>query len=406
MPVPADVPGPHAGGRAPKLFHVTTVDMSLDLLLKPQLLAFAAAGYEVVGVSAPGPYVADLEAAGIRHLPVASATRSMDPRRDLAFARDLYRLFRAERPAIVHLHNPKPGWFGRPAARAARVPVVVNTVHGLYATPEDRWPRRAVVHALERAAAACSDAELLQSAEDLPVLRRLRVPADRIQVLGNGIDLGRFGPPTPTDRVALRAELGLADHEVAVGVVARLVWEKGLREVIAAATALKRSHPAVRWLVVGPLDPEKADGLTAADLDRVAAESGITFLGERRDVERFYRALDVYVLASYREGFPRSAMEAAATGLPLVLTDIRGCRQVVDHGLNGLLVPPAQAEPLAAAVARLADDAALRTRLGAGSLAKAAAEFDQQRVIATTLATYRRLLEARGLTPPDALPPT
>jgi glycosyltransferase involved in cell wall biosynthesis len=374
--------------------------MSLDLLLKPQLLAFAAAGYDVVGVSAPGPYVADLEAAGIRHVPLASATRSMDPRRDLAFTRDLYRLFRAERPAVVHLHNPKPGWFGRPAARAARVPVVVNTVHGLYATPDDPWSRRAVVYGLERVAAACSDAELLQSAEDRPVLRRLRVPADRIQVLGNGIDLGRFGPPTPAARAEVRAELDLADHEVAVGVVARLVWEKGLREVIAAATALKRSHPAVRWLVVGPLDPEKSDGLTAADLDRVAAESGITFLGERRDVERFYRALDGYVLASYREGFPRSAMEAAASGLPLVLTDIRGCRQVVDHEVNGLLVPPAKAEPLAAAVARLADDPGLRARFGSASVAKAAAEFDQQRVIDRTLATYRRLLQARGIPTP------
>ena len=395
-----DRPGPESGSPAPKLMHVTTVDLSLELLLKPQLLAFAAAGYDVVGVSAPGPYVGSLEAAGLRHVAVASATRSMDPRRDLTFARDLYRLFRSERPAIVHLHNPKPGWFGRPAARAARVPVVVNTVHGLYASPDDPWARRAVVYGLERAAAACSDGELLQSAEDLPVLRRLRVPADRLQVLGNGIDLTRFGPPTPAARAAVRAELGLADHEVAVGVVARLVWEKGLREVIAAATSLRRSHPTVRWLVAGPLDPEKADGLSAADLDRVAAESGITFLGERHDVERLYGAFDVYVLASYREGFPRSAMEAAASGLPLVLTDIRGCRQVVDHDVNGLLVPPGQVEPLADAVARLAGDEALRARLGDASVRKAAAEFDQQRVIDRTLATYRRLLEARGLPAP------
>ena len=180
--------------------HVTTVDLSLELLLKPQLLAFAAAGYDVVGVSAPGPYVGSLEAAGLRHVAVASATRSMDPRRDLTFARDLYRLFRSERPAIVHLHNPKPGWFGRPAARAARVPVVVNTVHGLYASPDDPWARRAVVYGLERAAAACSDGELLQSAEDLPVLRRLRVPADRrdrveAALEAAGIETRRYFPP-------------------------------------------------------------------------------------------------------------------------------------------------------------------------------------------------------------------
>lgn len=375
--------------------HVTTVDMSLDLLLKPQLLAFARAGYDVVGVSAPGRYVDGLEASGIRHIGVASATRSMDPRRDLAFGRDLYRLFKAERPDIVHLHNPKPGWFGRPAARAARVPAVVNTVHGLYATPDDGRARRAVVYALERAAAACSNAELLQNPEDLPVLRRLGVPAERMTVLGNGIDLVRFSPPTPDERASARAELGLSDDDVAVGVVSRLVWEKGLAEVIEAATALRVSHPGLRWLVAGPLDPEKSDGLGADDLADVSARSGITFLGEVRDVERFYRALDLYVLASYREGFPRSAMEAAASGLPLVLTDIRGCRQVVDHGRNGLLVPPRDGRALAGAVAELADDADRRARLGEASAARAVTDFDQQRVIDITLATYQRLLSDR-----------
>lgn len=376
----------------PKVLHVTTVDMSLDLLLKPQLLAFAAAGFEVVGASAPGHHVADLEAAGIRHVPLAHATRAMDPRRDLLLTRELYRLFRAERPDIVHTHNPKPGWFGRPAARAARVPVVVNTVHGLYATPDDPMARRALVYGLERVAAACSDAELLQSAEDRPVLSRLLVPAGRIEVLGNGIDLGRFRPPTPGERAEARAGLGLTPDTVAIGVVGRLVWEKGLREVIEMATRLRSGHPDARVLVAGPVDAEKADGLTAHDLDRVGAASGIVFLGGVQEIERFYAALDVYVLASYREGFPRSAMEAAASGLPLVVTDIRGCRQVVAPELNGLLVPPGDATALTAAVERLADDASLRSRMGEASQAKAAVEFDQQTVIDTTLATYRRLL--------------
>ena len=98
----------------PKVLHVTTVDMSLELLIGPQLRAFAAAGYEVVGASAPGPYVAGLEADGIRHIPLHHATRSMDPIRDARFVAELYRVLRRERPDIVHLHNPKPGWFGRP----------------------------------------------------------------------------------------------------------------------------------------------------------------------------------------------------------------------------------------------------------------------------------------------------
>lgn len=378
----------------PLLLHVTTVDLSLDVLLRPQLEAFAAAGFEVVGVSAPGPYVADLEASGIRHIALEHATRSMDARRDLLLARELYRVFRRECPDIVHTHNPKTGWFGRLAARAARVPVVVNTVHGLYATPQDPRLRRTVVYALERAAAACSHAELLQSEEDLPVLRRLRVPADRLHVLGNGIDLDRFRVPSPASRAEARVRFGFRPDEVVVGAVGRLVWEKGLREILELARLLRSSHPQVVVVVAGPLDPDKGDGLSADALSLATAETGIRFVGEVRDIEQFYAALDCYVLASYREGFPRSAMEAAACGLPLVVTDIRGCRQVVDQGRNGLLVAVRDPAALADAVARLVDDAELRTAMGQASVAKAARDFDQQTVIDLTLATYHRLLRS------------
>jgi glycosyltransferase involved in cell wall biosynthesis len=180
--------------RRPTVIHVTTTDMSLELLLGPQLEAFARAGYEVIGASAPGPYVEALTRRGITHVPLAHATRSMAPLEDGRALLELGRLFRRMRPDIVHTHNPKPGLYGRLAARLARVPVVVNTVHGLYALPEDPWPKRAIVYGLERVAAACSDAELLQNPEDVPTLRRLRVPAARLTVLGNGIDLQRFDP--------------------------------------------------------------------------------------------------------------------------------------------------------------------------------------------------------------------
>src|SRR5580692_1749654 len=120
-----------------RLVHVTTVDMSLVLLLGPQLRAFAEAGMEVIGVSAPGPFVPRLESWGIRHVPLRHATRSAALGKDLLALVELWRLFRRLQPDIVHTHNPKPGVYGRLAARVAGVPVVVNTVHGLYATPTD-----------------------------------------------------------------------------------------------------------------------------------------------------------------------------------------------------------------------------------------------------------------------------
>jgi glycosyltransferase involved in cell wall biosynthesis/ribosomal protein S18 acetylase RimI-like enzyme len=372
--------------------HVTTTDISLELLLGPQLEAFARAGYDVVGVSAAGPFVPALEARGIRHVPLRYATRSWAPMRDARALGDLVEVFRELRPAIVHTHNPKPGFYGRLAARIARVPVIVNTVHGLYALPEDRLRKRAAVYALERIGAACSHAELVQNEEDLAVLRRLGVPTSRVRFLGNGIDLTRFTPSADAGETAwARAELGAGRDGVLVGVVGRLVREKGIDDVVAAAERLRGHTPEITFVVVGEADPARPDSMTASDRER-AESVGVRFAGFRGDVHRLYRGMDVFVLASRREGFPRAAMEAAASGLPVVATDVRGCRQVVQHGVTGLLVPPRDPDALARAVADLADDARLRARLGAAAARRARYEFDQQRVIATTLDTYARLL--------------
>jgi glycosyltransferase involved in cell wall biosynthesis len=383
---------------APTVVHVTTVDMSLELLLGPQLEGIRRAGYDVVGASAPGPYVEALARRGIAHVPLAHATRAMAPVEDARALAELVALFRRIRPSIVHTHTPKPGIYGRLAARIARVPVVVNTVHGLYTLPGDPWPKRAVVYGLERLAAACSQAELLVSPEDLATLRRLRVPADRLTVLGNGIDLERFDPRTVSvdERAAARRELGAtADDDVVVGLVGRLVREKGYPDVFDAAARLRPRFPRLRVAVAGPDEPDKADALTTAD--RQAAErAGVRFLGARDDVVRLYAGMDIHVLASHREGFPLSPMEASAMGVPVVATDIRGCRQAVDHGTTGLLVPARDPAALAAAIARLAADPAERRRLGAAGRRKALESFDHRRSIDVVLGTYERLLARAG----------
>jgi glycosyltransferase involved in cell wall biosynthesis len=382
----------------PRLVHVTTTDISLALLLGPQLRAFAAAGYEVIGVSAPGPHVEQLQSWGIEHRPLRHATRAMSPARDAKAFGELLGVFRELQPDIVHTHNPKPGVYGRIAGRLARVPVVVNTVHGLYALPEDRFAKRAVVYSLERIASTCSDAELLQNLEDMPTLRRLRVPSRKLRVLGNGIDLNRFDPAR-TDRAhveVLRKEMGAEPGDVVCGLVGRLVWEKGYREVFAAAARLRDRVPNLRFAIVGPPDPDKSDAVDAAAIEAAEGLGNVKFLGYRDDVDELYAAMDCYVLASYREGFPRSAMEAAAMRVPVIATDIRGCRQVVDHGFNGLLVAPRDVGALCDALERVAADAGLRTAMGAAGREKAARDFDLERVIAITLQTYERALTAKG----------
>jgi glycosyltransferase involved in cell wall biosynthesis len=390
-------------GARPVVAHVTTTDISLELLLGTQLEAFGRAGFDVVGISAPGPYEAALERRGVRHIPLAQATRSMAPTRDVAALAELARVLRRLRPTIVHTHNPKPGIYGRIAGRAMRVPVVVNTVHGLYAQPGDRLTKRVLVYGAERIAATCSHAELIQNPEDVETLARLKVPAAKLILLGNGIDLTRFDPTTggADDVRAARRELGATGpDDLVVGLVGRLVREKGYAEVFEAARRLRARLPQVRFAVIGGADDEKADALSDVDLANAEA-GGVRMLGSRSDVDALYLGMDVFMLASHREGFPRAAMEAAAMGLPAIVTDIRGCRQVVDHDVTGLRVPAHDAGALEAAVVALAKDPERRRAMGTAARAKARSEFDVQRSIDITLATYRRLLARHA---PASLP--
>jgi len=165
--------------------------------------------------------------------------------------------------------------------------------------------------------------------------------------------------------------------------------------VFAAAAQLRDRMPTVRIAVIGVEESEKGDALTPADRAR-AVDAGVRFLGGRSDVVRLYAGMDVHVLASHREGFPRSPMEAAAMGKPVVATNIRGCRQAVVSGVTGLLVPVRDPSALAGAIERLARDADLRRRFGAAGREKALRDFDDRRCVQITLDTYRRLLAPRA----------
>lgn len=369
--------------------HLTTVDLSLWFLLLAQLRAVRDAGGVAIGISAPGPWVERLEAEGIHHLPLRSSTRSADPLADLRAARELAAILRREPIDVLHTHNPKPGVYGRVTGRLVGVPIVVNTVHGLYAQETDPWTRRAAVYGLEAIAARCSDAELLQNPEDLALMARLHLTR-HARLLGNGVDLTRFDRVRVGDatRADVRAEWAVDDDAVVIGAVGRLVAEKGYPELFDAFAALPRDR--YRLVVVGDDDPEKPDTLDRATVQRVR-DLGVVFLGQRTDVERAYCGFDLFAQPSHREGFPRAAMEAAAMSLPIVATDIRGCRQVVDDGRNGLLVPVRDAHALAAALATLGDDDERRAAMARAARAMAEERFDERDVVARVLDTYREV---------------
>jgi glycosyltransferase involved in cell wall biosynthesis len=189
-----------------------------------------------------------------------------------------------------------------------------------------------------------------------------------------------------------------------IGFVGRLVAEKGVKELLLAARAVRRRFPAVRFLMVGAHDAERPDHLAPADLAHLVdgLEGACVFTGVREDMPELYAAMDVFALPSYREGFPRSPMEAAAMNVPCVVTDVRGCRQVVAHGRNGLLVPVGVSSALAEALLALLEDPVRARRMGDEGRRRALAEFDERRVFAIVLEEYERLLQAKGLARPRA----
>lgn len=386
------------GGSVLRIAHLTTIDLSLRYLLLPQLEGVTTLGGQAVGISAPGPYVAELEARGITHIALPHSTRGVDPLADVRAALALRRIVKELRPDVLHTHTPKPGVYGRIVGRLTGVPVVMNTIHGLYATEEDRLLKRAFVYTLEAIAARFSDAEMVQSAEDFDLVTRRRITRPgRTFLLGNGVDLTRFDPGAVSEerRDELRASIGAGPGTVVVGSVGRLVAEKGFPELFEASRGL---GPETILVVIGPHEPDKEDGLDDALIAR-ATEDGVRFLGMRDNVDEWYAAMDVFVLASHREGFPRAAMEAAAMGKPVIATDIRGCREVVDDGVTGVLVPKLDPAALRAAIDSLAGDPGKREQMGVAARAKAGQDFDERRVVERVLTRQVSLLREKGRPP-------
>ena len=382
-----------------RVAHITTVDQSLRYLLLNQMRSIAQAGYEVTGISAPGSDVPVIESMGIRHIAVP-LTRRLTPFADLRALVHLYRIFRREQFTIVHTHTPKPGLLGQLAARMAGAPVVVNTIHGFYFHEHMPPAQRRFYIAMERIAARCSDLILSQSREDLDTAIRLGIcPRERIQLLGNGIDIQRFdrNRVDPATLAHLRSTLGLPPDVPVIGFVGRLVVEKGILELALAVQQVQSRFGPVTLLIVGGVDREKPDALIPDDIRAACGAASCVFAGVRQDMPDMYALMDIFALPSYREGFPRAPMEASAMGVPCVVTNVRGCREAVEHERNGLIVPLRDVDALAEALISLLRDHDRRRAMGDAGRRMAHEQFDERLVFQRVLAAYHRLLHEKGV---------
>ncbi|UFN48969.1 glycosyltransferase family 4 protein [Roseomonas sp. OT10] len=363
-----------------KVLFVANVDFSLRHFVLPLMRAARARGHEVVAACAEGPLLEVPRAEGFRVVGVPLA-RSLSPAANGRALKALRALIRAEKPDLIHGHMPISGLLARLAARLEGVPRVAYTVHGfLFNQPGRPW-RRALSLGLEWLGGRMTDIFLTVSEEEARDARRLGIARNAVAA-GNGRDPAVFHPD-PVARAAVRAELGAAEGECVVTVVSRLVRHKGHPELL---EAMESVPGATLWVVGERLASDHGEDLTPA-FTRAEAALGprLRMLGYREDVARVLAASDVFCLPSHFEGLPMSVIEAMLTGLPVVATEIGGPREMVVDGETGLLVPPQRSAPLAAALARLAADPALRARMGAAGRARALERYSEERVMARTM---------------------
>lgn len=356
-------------------------------------LATAAqqAGYEVHVATMDGPSVPRIVALGLTHHVIPMNRSGKNPLQELKSLLALRRLFKELKPDLVHLVTIKPVLYGGIAARLAGVPAMVSAISGLGTVFVAEGLRarvlRTTVGLLYRLALGHRNSKVIfQNANDRDVLRKLgAVRDDQVEMIrGSGVDLKEY-----------RAEPQPPAPPVVALMVARLLRDKGVHEYVEAAALLRQQGLGVVLRLAGGIDPGNPTSITAEEVEAWRAQGLVEPLGERQDIAELYAASHIAVLPSYREGLPKSLIEAAACGRAVVTTDVPGCRDAIDPGETGILVPPRDATALAAAIARLVMDANLRDRMGVASRALAEREFSLKDVCQRHLAIYDALLAGR-----------
>ena len=331
--------------------------------------------------------------------------REINPLFDLLSFYELFRLCRKERFDVVHTHTSKGGLLGRIAARLAGVPIVIHTVHGFaFHGFTSRLATVSYTH-LEKLAARFCDLIICVNHEDrLTAIEKRIVKPDKIVTIPNGIDLKRFEGTAITD--LQRGRLGLPREATLVGTVGRLAPQKGFVHLIKAIPSILRAHPQTRFLFAG-------EGPLKAELQALAEELGIAdhcrFLGFRRDIPKLLACYDIFVLPSLWEGLSITLLEAMAAGKAVVATNIKGNREVVSDGINGILCEPQNSKALAKAIIHLTKNREKARLLGERARQTVEQRFDERIMLERTLELYRTLtkkidLPAEQRSPGSCLP--
>jgi glycosyltransferase involved in cell wall biosynthesis len=378
----------------PRILQICNTAFYLDRFLAPLVRELRARGHEVDVVCEGHSTNASNLGPDVRVLPF-EFPRSEDP---VAFARAIAamrRLIRAGHYDLVDSHNRNSSIVGRVAAWLEHVPVNLYTAHGFYFHDDQSRPAHRATVALEGALARITDYTLSQSAEDTEwVVDRGMILGHRIEHIGNGIDTRRFRP-APERRRALETELGLPHDVLRVCSTGRLVRGKGLGDLLEAFARSSRSSTPTELVIIGGNIDQDIDSYAAEFTRRtreLGVEPSVRITGLTTRVAEYLAVSDIFVLPSYREGLPRALLEAMSTGLAVVATNIRGCREAVFDGTTGLLYEPHDVDRLASLLTRLYGDRALRRSLGEAAIARARDTFDERDYVRKQADAVARLI--------------
>ena len=379
-----------------KVCQLCAVDFTLKHFITPLIDGMRAAGWNVTAVCSDGSFVAGMRAAGYR-IELLPISRGLNPVRHIISLWRLIRLFRREQFDVLHVHTPVAALLGRVAARIAGIPLVVYTAHGFYFHDDMKATPKAIFTALERFGAKLTDLLFTVSEEDArTALAKNFIAKERLVAIGNGVNTKRFDPAQIEGRERLRKEFGILDGAVAIGMVGRMVAEKGYGEFLDAAKIVVAQGFQACFIAVGERLP--SDHAAGIDTQLAAAKAALgerlILTGLRSDIPDLLAAMDVFTLPSYREGMPITIIEAMLMAKPVVATNIRGSREEVVGGETGLLVPVRDAAALARAFVALIEDEPLRGRMGRAGRTRALALYDESKIVALQIAAIRAHLPA------------
>lgn len=326
-----------------KIIRITTVPGSLYSLLKGQL-KFMNQYFEIIGVSGEGDDMREVEKnEGIR-TEIVEMTRTISPIRDLIATYKLYKLLKKEQPHIVHTHTPKAGIVGMFAAYLAGVQHRFHTVAGIPLL-EATGAKRHLLIFVEKSTYRFAT-KVFPNSKGLYniIIKEKFAKAGKLQVIGkgssNGVDIDHFNPMlySDEDKIQQKNRLGISYDDLVYVFVGRLVKDKGINELMMAFDTFSKHHTNCKLIIVGYRENE-LDPLLKTTETILKSNTNIIEVGHQKDVRPFIAISDVFVFPTYREGFPNVILQAGAMGLPSIVTDINGCNEIIEHGINGLIIP-------------------------------------------------------------------